>query len=85
MVLRTKVEIIYQILKIAQTGEIKTKIMYKASLSYEGIKHYLSTMTEAGLLQYDEGDNLYRTTERGLQFEEAYEHLVRLLSQSLAN
>jgi predicted transcriptional regulator len=79
---RSRVEIIYRILEIAQTGETKTKIMYKAFLSYAKIKHYISTLTEAGLLQYDASNDVYRATYRGVQFLKTYEQLMHLISDS---
>ena len=79
---RSRVEIIYRILEIAQTGETKTKIMYKAFLSYAKIKQYISTLTEAGLLQYDPSNDLYRATHRGVQFLKTYEQLMHLISDS---
>jgi predicted transcriptional regulator len=46
--------------------------MYKAYLSYAQLKEYLSVLIENGLLEYVEGEQLYRTSEKGLQFLRSY-------------
>jgi predicted transcriptional regulator len=64
---RNRPEIISNILYAANGGASKTKIMYKAFLSYAQIKEYLPTLLEKNLLELEE-DGKYRTTERGIQF-----------------
>ena len=49
-------------------GASKTKIMYKAFLSYAQLKEYLLLVTESGMLQYDKLTYTYRMTEKGLKF-----------------
>ncbi len=46
----------------------RTKIMYKAYLSYNQLKEYLMLLTENNLLSYDAYNQTYRTTEKGLRF-----------------
>jgi predicted transcriptional regulator len=52
--------------------------MYNAYLSYAQLKEYLSVLTENGLLEYQEGEQKYKTTEKGLQFLRAYEHMNKM-------
>ena len=42
--------------------------MYKAFLSYAQLKEYLSVLEENGLLAHDKGEQLYKTTEKGIRF-----------------
>ncbi len=64
---RSRTEITGLILEAANGGATKTKIMYKAYLSFAQLKEYLSMLIEKGLIGYEEGRASYRTTERGLR------------------
>jgi predicted transcriptional regulator len=68
MIYRSRTEIVSQMLIAANGGATKTKIMYKAYLSYAQLKEYLSVLIENGLLEYTEGMQTYRTTAKGNQF-----------------
>ena len=65
---RSRTEITSRILEAASGGITKTKIMYKAFLSYAQLKEYLIMLEENGLLAYDNGEQIYRTTAKGLHF-----------------
>ncbi|HET7643982.1 MAG TPA: winged helix-turn-helix domain-containing protein [Nitrososphaeraceae archaeon] len=65
---RGRTEIVSNILDAANGKATKTKIMYKAFLSYAQLKEYLSVLIENNLLEYIEGTQTYRTTEKGLSF-----------------
>lgn len=56
------------ILDSARAGATKTKIMYKAYLSYSQVMEYLKHLQQNDLLAYEEGTHLYRPTEKGLKF-----------------
>ena len=47
-------------------GATKTKLMYKAYLSFNQLREYLALLVENGLIEY-EGDQTYRTTEKGMR------------------
>ena len=66
---RDRTEIIRQILNIANGAEdiTRTKIMYKAFLSYNQLKDYLALLTERDLLRYDSITQTYKTTEKGIR------------------
>jgi len=70
---RSRADIISEILKIADNGSSKTKIMYGAYLSYVQLKDYLKVMLENELLVYDEHKLQYRTTEKGRMFLKTYD------------
>ncbi len=72
---RSRTDICSQILEAAVEGTTKTRIMYNAYLSYAQLKEYISVMSENGLLEYQEGEQKYKTTEKGMQFLRAYERM----------
>jgi predicted transcriptional regulator len=65
---RSRSEIASRILESAASGTTRTKIMYKAYLSYAQLKEYLPVLEQNGLLAYDKGEQIYRTTQKGLHF-----------------
>jgi predicted transcriptional regulator len=75
---RSRTDIVSQILDAANGGSTKTRIMYKAYLSYAQLKEYLSILVENGLLEYQDAEEKYRTTEKGMKFIKAYHHMDSL-------
>lgn len=64
---RSRSEIIALLLEGANGGRAtKTRLMYKAFLSFNQLKEYLAVLVENGLLEY-EGNQTYRTTEKGMR------------------
>jgi predicted transcriptional regulator len=65
---RTRLKILEDILSVisVNNGVRKTKIMYKAYLSYKLLNRYLSDVLEAGLVNCD--NNCYGLTEKGRDF-----------------
>lgn len=64
---RSRSDIIGLILESANGGATKTKIMYKSYLSFAQLREYLSMLSEKGLVEYEEGTQKFRTTEKGLR------------------
>ncbi|MDQ3903849.1 MAG: winged helix-turn-helix domain-containing protein [Thermoproteota archaeon] len=79
MTTRNRIEIISQILEIANGVTSKTKIMYKANLSYAQLKDYLLTLSDKDLLSYDINTHTFRTTEKVLRFLKAYSLLDNMI------
>ena len=70
---RSRTDILGLILEAANGGgATKTRIMYKAFLSYTQLKEYLTILLENGLLEYEGRRELYRTTENGMLFLQKY-------------
>jgi predicted transcriptional regulator len=67
------------ILEAANGGATKTKIMYKAFLSYAQLKEYLAVLIENGLIEYEDGRQLYRTTEKGIRLLRVYNQVGELV------
>jgi predicted transcriptional regulator len=82
---RSRTDITSQILETASHGGItKTKIMYNAYLSYAQLKEYLSVLLENGLVEYVEGDKVFRTTSKGMQFLKTYSQIGDMLTAAPA-
>lgn len=64
---RSRTDITGLILEAANGGATKTKIMYKAYLSFAQLREYLSMLLEKGLIDYVEGQAIYKTTEKGIR------------------
>jgi len=47
-------------------GATKTKLMYKAYLSFNQLREYLTLLVENGLIEY-EGGQTYRATDKGVR------------------
>jgi len=76
---RSRTEIVAMILEAANGGATKTKIMYKAFLSYAQLREYLSVLIENNLLEYLDGTQTYKTTEKGLNFLKMHNEIGELL------
>ena len=76
---RSRTDIMTMILETARNGSGKTKIMYKAYLSYSQLTEYLKFLQETDLLRYEEGTQIYRPTEKGLKFLKASDYMNELV------
>jgi len=72
---RESEDIYRDILQLTRNGAIKTRIVYGANLNFKIVKGYLSKLLSLGLLE--ESRKGYRTTEKGLDFINRYEELIR--------
>jgi predicted transcriptional regulator len=81
---RDKNEIIRQILDIANgaVNITKTKIIYKAFLSYKQLKEYLMLLTERDQISCDSVTLTYKTTEKDLRLLQFYDELDKLMKKS---
>jgi predicted transcriptional regulator len=75
---RSRTDIVSQILEAAandSNGATKTKIMYKAFLSYAQLKDYVNMLVENNLLRYDLDSQVFKTTEKGHKFLKTYRQI----------
>ena len=80
---RSRTEIVCNILDAAKGGGVtKTKIMYTAFLSYAQLNEYFSILIENNLIEYLDGTQTFRTTEKGLNYLKTYNEIGELLQQS---
>ena len=76
---RSRTEIVGLILEAANGGGAnKTKIMYKAFLSFAQLREYLTTLQDNGLVEYEGGMQTYRTTEKGMRLLDIHEKMHEL-------
>ncbi|TLY06490.1 MAG: hypothetical protein E6K85_10620 [Thaumarchaeota archaeon] len=76
---RSRTDIVTKILDAAGPhGTNKTKIMYKAFLSYAQLREYLSILIANGLLEENVAEKLYKLTEKGTKFMTIYQHMDEL-------
>jgi predicted transcriptional regulator len=76
---RSRTEIVGNILDAANGGATKTKIMYKAFLSYNQLKECLTILIENNLLEYIDGTQTFKTTEKGINFLKMHNEIGELL------
>jgi predicted transcriptional regulator len=82
---RSRTELASNILEAANGGATKTKIMYKAFLSYAQLKEYLAMLIQNDLVARDVESEVYRTTSKGIKFLETSRLLGGLLEVSASN
>ena len=80
---RGRTEILGNILDSANGGATKTKIMYKAYLSYNQLREYLSILIENNLIKYLDGTKTYKTTEKGLNLLKMHNEMAELLQHTI--
>ena len=78
---RSRTEISRAILESAVGGLAKTKIMYKAFLSYAQLKDYLDLLEKNGLLELNTSEQTYRTTPKGKKFLEISDSLTMMTTE----
>ena len=76
---RSRTDIAAAILEISLEGAIKTKIMYKAFLSFPQLKEYLAVLLEKGLLEHDTANQRYWTTDKGKQYLKMYRDVGQII------
>lgn len=84
---RDKLQIMAEMLEIAQEGALKTQIMYRANLSFTQLNNYLEFMLEIDLLEKVKHNNkdIYESTEKGLDFLQRYRQIAELLKNENDN
>jgi predicted transcriptional regulator len=82
---RSRTEIVSNILNAANGGTSKTKMMYKAFISYNQLKEYLSVLIENNLIEYLDGTKTFKTTEKGLNFLKMHNEIGDLLPSRINN
>ncbi len=81
---RDKMDIISNVLEAANGGATKIRIMYQALLGHKQMKEYVNFLIEKGLLVSDSHQQevqIFRTTEKGLQFLDTYNRIRDIISE----
>jgi predicted transcriptional regulator len=74
---RDRLDIIADILQVASREAKKTQIMYQANLSYKVLQRYLSEVTEASLVRFEDSHQCYIITSKGQEYLLAYKGYSR--------
>lgn len=86
---RSKVDIVYDILVSAMgAGAKKTHILYRANISSTQVENYFSALLAHDLLEKAsdlDGNNIYRTTGKGMKFIECCEEIRSLIGIVMNN
>ena len=81
---RSRTDITAQILEAANGGVTRTRIMYKVFLSYAQLQEYLAVLMEKGLMDYIEGEKVYRTTDKGNRILKIYNQVGEYVAPDAA-
>ena len=67
-------DICHDILKVAESGARKTRLVYQANLNFRIVKKYLELLMEKGFIELKDGH--YLTTDRGHYWMMNYHQLM---------
>ncbi len=73
---RNDLDICADILRVAQGGALKTRIVYQANLNFKIVKGYLQRLIANGMLDTNQEGRLFVTTSMGVDFLERYRALM---------
>jgi predicted transcriptional regulator len=81
---RSKMDIIFDILETARDGASKTRIMYRANLSFAGLSTYLPFLLKMGLLTQESNGNstVYKSTEKARFFLKMYVEVTQFINEN---
>jgi predicted transcriptional regulator len=83
---RSRVEILAQILEIANGNSVKiSNIIQYSNIPHELSKQYLSQLIATGLLEYQEEQRTYKTGYRGIYFMSKYNQMKELMTIPLTS
>jgi predicted transcriptional regulator len=69
---RDRLDIIADILNVASRAAKKTQLMYQANLSYKVLQKYLSEITDAELVHFEDVRQCFMLTVKGQEYLDAY-------------
>lgn len=81
---RSRTDIVAEILEAVNSegneGCAKTKIMYKAYLSYAQLQEYIEALIQNNLLEQT-AEKHYKVTQRGIDFAKTYKQMGEFILQ----
>lgn len=75
---RRRLDILSEILQIAQKGALQTKIMYATNTSHIQLKGCLKELVDKGFLTYDTKQKRYYATEKGIELLTKYQEMKQM-------
>ena len=81
---RDRLNIVAEIINIARKGSPKTRIMYKANMSFAAVNDYLPFLLKTNLITRtsDGKKTIYKSTEKGMTLLNLYGKLTELMSEN---
>ena len=76
---RDPTEIFAEILELCKQPTATTRIVYKTNLSYNAALKFLKRLRKLELLELDQDNKEYATTEKGFEFLKKHTELKKLL------
>ena len=76
---RDRINIIRLILEVSNEADYAkrmTKIMYRVLLNHPQLKEYGTVLVEKDMLSYDADTLTFKTTQKGLEFLDAYSKVI---------
>ena len=67
------------VLDVIGDGNNRTKIMYKAYLSYAQLIEYLFILEKNKLIEQQKGSKVYKMTEKGRRYLEHYKAIAEMI------
>ena len=96
MAVRSTIEIVFDILEVADRGSLEghyddihkdgvmqIEIIYKEILGYNQLKEYLKVLTENDLLSFDSATRKFKITQKGRRFVQIYNKMSDLVKEGL--
>lgn len=80
MARRHKLDIFAEILRLAENGTKKTRLVYQTNSNFTIMKEYLQTLSESELIRSNDG-HLY-TTDKGFEFLDKYEQVMSIYNSN---
>ena len=68
---RHKLDVIFEILSLAQVGVNRTRLVYLTNINFSMLKRYLNVLYRMGLIE--DQDKMLMTTPKGVRFVEEYD------------
>ena len=79
---RNSLEIVAEILRIAERGARKTRVVYGANINFKLLEKYLDLLNKAGLIEQESCEKgVIQTSIKGEQFLEQYETLAIMINK----
>ncbi|HEX7032840.1 MAG TPA: winged helix-turn-helix domain-containing protein [Nitrososphaera sp.] len=78
---RDRIDIISSVIDCTNGGAYRRKILLTTGLSSTQFKKYLSLLVQGGYIEIEEenGQKIYRATEKGIAFLQVYNNIRELL------
>ena len=79
---RSDMEILADILRVAESGAKKSHIVYKANLNFKIVEDYLDKLRNSGMITGPQGkENIFCTTEKGTKYISHFETFKDFVNQ----